>query len=399
MKSIRLKRWVAAAGLAAACALLAAPPASAIIGGAPATSNFPWIAYVYHDGSVCTGELVTPTQVLTAAHCATVGGGIDKTPEPAASYELTLGANDVGAAGADNYKVAKITVDPQWDPQTNPLGGDLALLTLDRRASEQPLPVIFDQESDLEKPGTEATILGYGQTENEGATTHILHEARIPIQPSATCLTDDDGSSPLIELCAGRETGGVGVCHGDSGGPLLVPGYNGQYVLVAVAAHLGGDDCAAKGDYSFYSRLQGVAQGAWLDSQIGSHAGPVPGQTGPTPVVTPSPTVQSSPSVQPNRTAVVPSKDGKLAFRFTNPTGSVFTGTATLTAKTGSLGNGVKLTLSAKHATVVSIRLSRSALTRLKRKRSLTAVLTAPISASDGKALTLRETVIVTPRT
>ena len=55
MRSCRLKLGLVAAGLASACVLLAPPTASAVVGGAPATGDFPWIAYIIHDGYVCTG--------------------------------------------------------------------------------------------------------------------------------------------------------------------------------------------------------------------------------------------------------------------------------------------------------------------------------------------------------
>src|SRR4051794_11523737 len=61
-----LRRLVPGLPLAAALASLAAPPAGAVVGGRDVVAgDYPWLV----GSRGCTGALIAPDRVVTAAHC------------------------------------------------------------------------------------------------------------------------------------------------------------------------------------------------------------------------------------------------------------------------------------------------------------------------------------------
>src|SRR3712207_1502360 len=111
----------------AALALGAAAPAHAIVGGNDASpGEYPFVAHVLIDRAFqCTGTLVTPTHVVTAAHCTSlVSGGVVNVPvgQPGALVEVSIGAHktpttyiDAGYETDGEVRRGKfISVAPGW---------------------------------------------------------------------------------------------------------------------------------------------------------------------------------------------------------------------------------------------------------------------------------------------
>src|SRR5687767_6504474 len=73
-----------------------AAPAQAVVGGKDAApGEFPYIAHILIDRAFqCTGTLVTPTHVVTAAHCSSLApGGVANVPlgQPGQLIEVSIG--------------------------------------------------------------------------------------------------------------------------------------------------------------------------------------------------------------------------------------------------------------------------------------------------------------------
>jgi secreted trypsin-like serine protease len=210
---------------------------SAVIGGASAKpGSFPWLAYVkdnYGRGVYeCTGTVVSPSLVLTAAHCATSPSGAERDP---AGYTVTTASVDLNSPRAHISRVSEVLVDPSYDPATG--DDDAAMLVLRTPTTAPAIPLAGGPGA----PGTLALIAGWGETAyNRRNTPTILRWARATVQTAERCQRTFHRFDSAIELCAMNSSETAGTCRGDSGGPLLAQTARGALELGLLSAGLEG---------------------------------------------------------------------------------------------------------------------------------------------------------------
>lgn len=182
------------------------PTAPQIYGGAETEQcAWPSVVYLSSGNAACTGALIHPQIVLTAAHCvpndvtATVRFG-----ERAASAvqlaetefcRANPGFNDTG--GGDDYGFCKLAT-----PVTNiPI-----------------IPIAFGCEESILGPGRPITHVGFGNDENGDSGRKKSVNLNVQqVTQSGELITGSNGN---------------GICSGDSGGP----------VMTRLSANVGGDD-------------------------------------------------------------------------------------------------------------------------------------------------------------
>ena len=261
-------------------------PAQAVVGGQDATpGEYPYVAHLLIDRAFqCTGTLVTPTHVVTAAHCSSiVPGGVANVPlgQPGQLIEVSLGAHRTPSGSltggyqseGEKHVGTSVSVHPAW-AGLGSVSGDVAVVELDSPSSKPPVKIASAAERSLWSAGTLATIAGYGVTEAGGDQPEVLQEAQVPITTDAVAAEAYpylvEGVDPLFggfesrtQVAAGFPQGGVDTCQGDSGGPLLVPAGS-DLRLVGDTSY--GNGCAEPGYPGVYGRVADEAIREWIRS-------------------------------------------------------------------------------------------------------------------------------------
>jgi trypsin len=232
----------------------AEPTAQAsIVGGrAGSIAEFPYLSFIEaregKHGFACTGTVVAPRVVLTAAHCVESldHGGLT----PATKYVLATGVTSPEEAKAENvFHVAEAHVFPGFDPGT--LHGDAGILILDHPTSAPVLPLAGAGDAALYAGGASVQLAGWGLTQaNAKEEPSGLRTTSMIVQTASVCQAKTHGYyspfSPAAQMCTldlpTRKSGG---CFGDSGGPTIGLRPDGTAVELGIIS-TGGDSCDTK---------------------------------------------------------------------------------------------------------------------------------------------------------
>lgn len=257
---------------------------ASIVGGNPvAIENLPSLAFVQsrNDSLLfnCTGTVVSPRIILTAAHCLIEGTAV----RPADRFAVVTGTTDLRAVSPVHIStVSQAVVYPGFDLEE--LHGDAGLLILSRPTSSPAIRMATSGDLGLLAAGTPIAIAGWGQTSGQSSISPVLQAAETVVQRSAYCQRAVAGYYlfflPQVQLCAvDPPSYSTATCHGDSGGPAIARDASGGLVEVGITS-LGEPECSTY-DPNVFTRVDRIS--SWVSRWIAAveQGAPVPAATVP----------------------------------------------------------------------------------------------------------------------
>lgn len=211
-----------------------------VVGGASlSVALLPYLAAIIfeEDGQqgICSATLVSPTLILSAAHCV-----VSKT-----QLQVYLGGSQGMFPDGEQVRVEAVQAHPLFDADdTDTAAYDIAWVRLADAAPAGARFMRVNVNESLPVRGAAVRNAGYGLTVPDDDASNPTFEANqvdVPVADADVCATrwaQHDGVALDAErqVCAGYLDGGCGSCNGDSGGPLLQYAPDGIPVLVGVAS-------------------------------------------------------------------------------------------------------------------------------------------------------------------
>ncbi len=257
--------------LVAAVMMLAAAvgPAAAIVGGnAVPAGQLRYVTRILitNDGATtqCTGTVVRPYVILTAAHCV-VDPATRRTLPARDFVVLTTGPN-VNAGVTYAHTVRAIIHAPGYAVPTR--RDDVALLQLASPSTAHVVRVAGSADASWPyRAGRPILVAGFGEQRPYYPYSPTLNAVQLAVMSDSACTTSDRRGYPYAAamFCGALPSSTKAICYGDSGGPVLETDATGVVTEVGTTSFVNTNTGACPPP-SYFARLATFAP--WLSGQI-----------------------------------------------------------------------------------------------------------------------------------
>ncbi|KAM8939552.1 hepatocyte growth factor activator serine protease [Pelodytes ibericus] len=234
-------------------------------GTAALPASHPWLAALYIGNSFCSGTLIHPCWVVSAAHCFAESPSKSKVKVVLGQHFFNETTDVTQTFGIERYIFYnKYSI-------FQPTEHDIVLIRLKRvnntcaKKSQYVQPLCLPEDITFED-GHYCEIAGWGRmTEETTDYAHILQEALVPLVPDSKCSSPEVYGFEFSEnmLCAGYFDCSTDACQGDSGGALACQ-MDKTYYLYGIISW--GDGCGKLNKPGVYTRVSNYVD--WIKSKI-----------------------------------------------------------------------------------------------------------------------------------
>lgn len=229
-------------------ALTAALALPIINGNYAVLGQFPTVVAV-RNTQACTGTLIAPDLVLTAARCVHAPSlGLASQEEVTAQTTVMLDTVDATGGGGRTIAARDTVPIAMYRVPGDP---DVGLVFLAEPVTDiEPAKLNLDPAA--ARTGVALTMVGFGATAT-GTTGRLLYTA-----PTASVSCAAYAVNNALFLCVDQRSG-AGICEGDGGGPALAE-VDGELRLVGLASY--GD--AACTEFGAHMRIDAIVTRSFL---------------------------------------------------------------------------------------------------------------------------------------